>query len=192
MVLVFFIFLIFIIIGLFFSKVSIDVCNLKLDNNLEKINAEFLIKLKLNLYGFIPFIVIKLNEFGIKIFGIKISYSRIFSSEFIRKILKREVSKVKTNFKISSIKVLKPDLENINLNLHLGTESFLLTTILVFLASTILSFSLKNTIKKFDKEKYKYIIKPDFEEKNKLFLEMKGIFKIRTTNIIECVKLYNL
>ena len=192
MVLVFFIFLIFIIIGLFFSKVSIDVCNLKLDNNLEKINAEFLIKLKLNLYGFIPFIVIKLNEFGIKIFGIKISYSRIFSSEFIRKILKREVSKVKTNFKISSIKVLKPDLENINLNLHLGTESFLLTTILVFLVSTILSFSLKNTIKKFDKEKYKYIIKPDFEEKNKLFLEMKGIFKIRTTNIIECVKLYNL
>lgn len=192
MVLVFFIFLIFIIIGLFFSKVSIDICNLKLDNNLEKINAEFLIKLKLNLYGFIPFIVIKLNELGIKILGIKISYSRIFSSEFIAKILKREISKVKTNFKISSIKVLKPDLENINLNLQLGTESFLLTTILVFLASTLLSFSLKNTIKKFDKEKYKYIIKPNFEEKNKFFLEMKGIFKIRTTNIIECVKLYNL
>lgn len=192
MILVFFIFILFFIIGVFFSKVSIDICNLKLDNNLEKINAEFLIKLKLNLYGFIPFIVIKLNESGINIFGIKISYSKILSSELIGKILKREVSKVKTNFKISSIKALKPDLENINLKLRLGTESFLLTTILVFLASTALSFSLKNTIKKFDKEKYKYIIKPDFEEKNKLFLEMKGIFKIRTTNIIECVKLYNL
>lgn len=192
MVLVFFILILFLIIGVFFSKVSIDICNLKLDNNLEKINAEFLIKLKLNLYGFIPFIVIKLNESGINIFGIKISYSKILSSELIGKILKREVSKVKTNFKISSIKALKPDLENINLKLRLGTESFLLTTILVFLASTALSFSLKNTIKKFDKEKYKYIIKPDFEEKNKLFLEMKGIFKIRTTNIIECVKLYNL
>lgn len=192
MILVFFIFILFFIIGVFFSKVSIDICNLKLDNNLEKINAKFLIKLKLNLYGFIPFIVIKLNESGINIFGIKISYSKILSSELIGKILKREVSKVKTNFKISSIKALKPDLENINLKLRLGTESFLLTTILVFLASTALSFSLKNTIKKFDKEKYKYIIKPDFEEKNKLFLEMKGIFKIRTTNIIECVKLYNL
>lgn len=192
MVLVFFILILFFIVGVFFSKVSIDICNLKLDNNLEKINAKFLIKLKLNLYGFIPFIVIKLNESGINLFGIKISYSKIFSSELIGKIFKREVNKVKTNFKISSIKVLKPDLENISLKLRLGTESFLLTTILVFLASTALSFSLKNTIKKFDKEKYKYIIKPDFEEKNKLFLEMKGIFKIRTTNIIECVKLYNL
>lgn len=192
MVLVFFILILFFIVGVFFSKVSIDICNLKLDNNLEKINAKFLIKLKLNLYGFIPFIVIKLNESGINLFGIKISYSKIFSSEFIGKIFKREVNKVKTNFKISSIKVLKPDLEKISLKLRLGTESFLLTTILVFLASTALSFSLKNTIKKFDKDKYKYIIKPDFEEKNKLFLEMKGIFKIRTTNIIECVKLYNL
>lgn len=192
MILVFFILILFLIIGIFFSKVSIDICNFKLDNNSEKINTEFLIKLKLLLYGFIPFIQLKLNETGIKILGKKINYSKIFSSEFIGKIFKREISKVKSNFKISSIKVLKPDLENINLKLNLGTESFLLTTILVFLVSTALSFSLKNTIKKFDKDKYKYIIKPDFGEKNKLFLEMKGIFKIRTTNIIECVKLYNL
>ena len=192
MILVFFILLLFIVIGIFFSKVSIDICNLKLNNKFEKINAEFLIKLKLKLYGFFPFIVIKLTETGINILGIKISYSKIFSSELFGRLVKKEVKKVKTNFKISSIKVLKPDLENINLKLRLGTESFLLTTILVFLASTALSFSLKNTIKKFDKEKYKYIIKPDFEEKNKLFLEMKGMFKIRTTNIIECVKLYNL
>ncbi len=191
MILVFFI-LVFLIIGLFFSKISIDICNLKLDNNLEKINAEFLIKLKLNLYGFIPFIIIRLDEYGINIFGIKISYSKIFKSEMINRLFKNELKKVKKNFKISSIKVLKPDLENINLNLSLGTESFLLTTILVFLVSTFLSFSLKNTIKKFDKNKYRYVIKPDFEEKNKLFLEMRGIFKIRTSNIIECVRLYNL
>lgn len=191
MILVFFI-LVFLIIGLILSKISIDICNLKLNNNLEKINAKFLIKLKLNLYGFIPFVIIKLDEYGINIFGIKIIYSKIFKSEIINRLFKNELKKVKKNFKISSIKVLKPDLENINLNLRLGTESFLLTTILVFLFSTFLSFSLKNTIKKFDRNKYRYVIKPDFEEKNKLFLEMRGIFKIRTSNIIECVKLYNL
>lgn len=191
MILVFFIFL-FIILGLFFSKISIDICNLKLDNKSAKINAEFLIKLKLKLYGLIPILTIKLNEIGINILGLKITYTKIFESKILEKIFKREIKKVKNNFKIESIKVLKPDLENINLKLSLGTESFLLTTILVFFVSTFLSFSLKNTIKKFDKEKYKYIIKPDFEEKNKLFLEMKGIFKIKTSNIIECVKLYNL
>lgn len=193
MILVFFIFLIIsFILGLIFSKISINICNFKLNNEYEKLNTEFLIKIRADLYGLLPITILKLTQDGINIFGIKIPYIKILENEKLKDIFKKGLNKAKNDFKISSIKMLKPDLEAINLDLSIGTESFLMTTILIFIISTLLSFGIQNTIKQFDSEKYKYIIKPDFNERNKIIINLKGIFKIKTSNIIECVKLNNL
>lgn len=193
MIVVFFIFLtISFILGLILSKISVNICDFKLNNQYEKLNAKFLIKLNADLYGLLPITILKLTQDGINIFGIKISYTKILENQKLKKILKNGLNKAKKDFKISSIKMLKPDLEKINLELSIGTESFLMTTILIFVISTLLSFGIQNTIKQFDSEKYKYIIKPDFNERNKVIINLKGIFKIKTSNIIECVKSNNL
>lgn len=178
-----FIFLI-LILGFIFSKISIYVENFNLNNNLEKLKAKFCIKIRFKLFGLIPILFINLKEDGVRIFGIKIDYKKFIENENIKKGIKN----AKNKFKISNIKLLKPNLENINLKLSLGTESIIITTFLVTLASVFLSYICKKTIKNFDKEKHKYIISPNYEEENKVFLEFQGIFNIKTSNIIECIK----
>ncbi len=175
---------IFLIWGCIFSKVSVYVKNFNLQNSKKGLNTIFNIKLKFKLYGIIPFLVMNLTEEGIRILGIKIDYKKFTNNEKIKKGIK----KAKKNFKVSKIKLLKPNLEKINLRLSLGTESMVITTFLVTLSSVFLSFVFKETIKKFDKNKHKYIIRPNYEEKNKIFLEFKGILNIKTSNIIECIK----
>ncbi len=180
-----FIFL-FIFIGLINSLITINIENFNLKNFSGDFDAKYSIKIKLKLYNIIPVFSISLKNDKANIMGIKIDikkFKEIFN-------MKNRILKAKNNFKLSSIKYLKPNIENINLKLSLGTGSIFITSFLVPFISTILSFFIKKTIKKFDEKKYRYIIKPEFEDKTKVYLQLNAIFNIKLTNIIECLK-YN-
>lgn len=178
-----FIFL-FLILGFAFSNIGIEVKNFNLDNHLEKLNTKYRIKLKLKLYGIIPFLIITITDYGISFIGIKIGYEKFIENEKF----KEKIKNVKNIFSFSKLKILKPDLENINLKLEIGTESVTITSFLVTTVSIALSYAIKNTIKKFDAEKYKYIVKPKYDNKNLIWLEFSGNMNIKTSNFIEYIK----
>ena len=174
----------FFIFGCIFSSVRVDIENFSLNNKDESVKTIFSIKIKFKLYRLISIFSIKINNDYLSIFGLKIDYKKILKNDRIKK----EFKKASSRFKWSNIKTLNPDFERMDIKINLGTNSIIITSFLVTICSVILSYIFKKAITKYDEEKYKYIIKPNYNEENKLHLELKGIFNIKTSNIIECVK----
>ena len=69
-------FFIILIFGLIFSKVSINVKNIKIDKN----DVDFNIRLNFHLYGFLKMLSFKCNKKGIEFFGKTIPYIKIFKN----------------------------------------------------------------------------------------------------------------
>lgn len=178
-----FIFLLF-IIGLFFSKVSAYIKSYCITNNYKELESKYIVKLKFWWFGIIPIIIISLREDELRLYNLRINYKKILNN----KILKKRVTKVRNNFKISRIKLLKPKLKKLDLNLTLGTNSVELTSFLVMLLSVILSYWLNKKIKAFSETKYKYMVKPNYNEGNNIYLNFMAVINVKTSNIIECIK----
>ena len=177
-----FIFFVF-IMGFVFSKVSVYIKSFYITNNSSGLNSKYSVKLKFRWFGVIPIFIVSFKNDELQIYNLRINYKKILNN---RK-LKKKIDKAKNNFKISRIKLLKPEFQKLDLNLILGTESIEVTTFLVALTSTILSSWLKKQIKSFDETKYKYIVKPNYDENN-IYLNFKAVFYVKTSNIIECIK----
>lgn len=174
----------FFIIGCVFSKVSVYIKSFCITNNQDGLNSKYIVKLKFRWFGVIPIFVVSLREDEVRLFGLKVNYKKIINS----KRLKRKLNEAKNNFKISRIKRLKPEFQKLDLKLSLGTESVLLTSFLVTAVSVILSYWLKRQIKIFDETNYKYIVKPNYDENNKIYLDFRAVLNVKTSNIIECIK----
>lgn len=82
---------------------------------------------------------------------------------------------------------MKPKLEEFKLNLNLGTEDVLLTSFLIFIISIAISMFLGKNIKKYDEKRYKYIILPNYNNKNSIKMLFSGILQIKLVNIISTV-----
>lgn len=177
-----FIFLVF-IIGCIFSQVNVYIKSFCITNNKIEINSRYSVKLKFKWFGIISLFILDLKNDEIRFFNLKINYKKIMNNKLVR----RKINTAKNNFKISKIKMLKPKFQKLDLNLVLGTESIELTSFLVTIASIILSYWLKKQIEIFDETKYKYIIKPKYNENN-IYLNFRAVFNVKTSNIIECIK----
>ena len=96
------------------------------------------------------------------------------------------VKEKKKNVKIDIdiLKRLNMNLKELNLELKLGTEDVLLTTFLITVISIIISMILARIIKKYDEKKYKYLIIPNYDNKNSLKIILNGIIEIKLVNII--------
>ena len=175
-----FIFL-FLIIGFIISKVSVYINSFYITNNS---SSNYSVKLKFRWFYVIPIFEVRLKNDELKIYNLKINYKKIINN----KIFIKKITKAKNNFKISRIKLLKPEVQKLDLNLILGTESIEVTTFLVAFVSSILSYWLRKQIKSFDETKYKYIVKPNYNENNNINLKFNAVFNVKTSNIIECIK----
>ena len=178
-----FIFLVF-IMGLVFSKVNVYIKSCYITNNSNGLNSKYSVKLKFYWFGVLPIFMVNFKNEELKILFFKINYKKIISNRRFR----NKIEKAKNNFKISRIKLLKPEFQKLDLNLILGTESVEVTTFLVTVISFILSYWLKKQINIFDETKYKYIVKPNYNENNKIYLNFNAVFNVKTSNIIECIK----
>lgn len=98
----------------------------------------------------------------------------------------KSVKEKKKNVKmdIDILKSLNMNLKELNLELKLGTEDVLLTTFLITIISIIISMALAKVIKKYDEKKYKYLIIPNYNNKNSLKISLNGIIEIKLVNII--------
>lgn len=186
MVLVFFLlFLIalFVVIILI-SNLKISINKLELSNEIENtpILKEFKIAVGIYFFNKIKILNKSINKDDLQ--NVKNS-KRI--EKMKNKFLKEDTTKEKKKIIKSDIDVLKklnPKLQEIKLELKLGTEDVILTSFLIAIISIIISMLLSKVIEKFDEKKYKYQILPIYNSQNSIKIALEGIIDIKLVNII--------
>jgi len=177
-----FFFIIFSSIGIvilfIFSRLEIELNNIKvnIDEKGVKANKRYSIKVMLYVLKYINILKIEINNKKIKKINLKKYAKNIdFSKININKLLlKKEVwndaEKINTEFK------------NLDLKVEIGTENAFLTSIIVTLIASGLGIILKDKINNTDIQKY--IIIPQFKNKNIINIELDCIISIKMIHII--------
>ncbi|MCL2860312.1 MAG: hypothetical protein FWF46_07175 [Oscillospiraceae bacterium] len=157
---------------LILSSVKIQIKKLEANNTKIKydivINLFFLSKVK--------YFKIKINEDFI---NKRININKIMKFFKPKEDIKSQYNEIKFDFEMLHIK-----LEEFHMELSVGTEDVLITTVLIVVISTIFSILFKKAIKKYDSKKYFYNITPVYTNKNILKLTLSSIINIKIVHII--------
>lgn len=187
----FVVFLIFFILGIYFSKLKIVVNKMEFEmNGNVKSKEDYEIKIGIYLFGIIKIFGIVLAENNLRFLNIKIPYRKIKRTKIYNEMIKKDAIDFDRKLLKDKIKNLSMKFEKINLNMKFGTDSTLITSFLTFIVSTLISFLIQKSVTKYKPNKHKFIITPMYENRNsiKIFLELIASFKLR--NIIKV--LYDL
>ena len=182
LVLSFFIILI-LILGTIFIKIKIFATNVDLEViriNFKKANYD--IKIGLYFFGLIKILGIRINNGFIEFLFFKKNISDLLNSNMFLNNIKPKIDKIPKSKMLESFNKINFRLDDFKFNLQFGTDSVIITSILVGIISAIISSSLEMYIEKFSKEKYKWKILPDYNEK--LFMKLKASMKLSYSPII--------
>ena len=80
---------------------------------------------------------------------------------------------------------MKLKLEDLNLDLKFGTDSVIITSILIGILSGFVATAMQTCVEKYNKDKYKWQILPNFEEN--LFLELNASLKLSYSPILSMI-----
>lgn len=176
-----------------FSTLRIDINELSINNK----SNNYLIIIKLMLFNKITWFKLKINKEKIKkwqiskwnkiidkITGIKL----IKNFKNIQKIIFENWKEIVKENLFKTIKRLDININKLNLKLNIGTEDAILTSFIVATLYSIISVVLANTIKKFNKEKYSYLITPYYTERNFFEIELNCIINVKMVHIINMIK----
>ncbi len=180
------VFLFFIMIGvivitgiLIFSKIEIEVISLKFFSQAKRhFNQDYKMILKLYAFGLFPILKItftkaRLEKIKVKQKIEKIDVSMLQKDPFFHKEL------------LDVIKKMNMNIEKLYLNIEIGTENAVLTSILVPAISTIIAVLLRKKVKKFENQVY--IVNPVYQNQNLVNIAISGIFKIEMRHIITII-----
>lgn len=180
-------FLVFIIIIILTSTLKVKLKELKVSNEVP--NTPILKELEISI-GIYIFKKVKIFEKSIN----KEKMQNMKNSKGLNKLkskfldgnnVKEKKQKIKMDF--GFLKQLKPKLEKIDLELKLGTEDVVLTSVLICIIAIAISIILAKTIETYDENKYKYKIDPNYNNKNSVKIILKGIIGIKLVNIISII-----
>jgi len=79
------------------------------------------------------------------------------------------------------------DLEEFNLNLKIGTESMLLTNLLILFSGIGIPFLFNSLVKKYSKEKHRFRIEPLYQNNQLIDLKFNCIIKVKMVHIINII-----
>ena len=150
--------------------------------NLKYIDKDYKIIIKLYLLNKVRYAKIELNKEKLKeIYENaktkikKVNYKKLEKEIYQdRKVIKNVVKK------------LKIELEYIDLDLKIGTEFILLTSVIIVTISTIFPIIANKFIKKYEKKKYKYKFTPIYN-KNDINLQLDCIISTKMVHIINVI-----
>lgn len=154
-----------ILIGIIFSRVEVDLREIYITDK----DYNFKIIISLKLFGKIRVLFLKLDRFGIKLFGKKLN----INTNKIKKI-------DKDTFKL--LKDLKLDLEKVNFNLKIGLIDLTLTNLAIVLFSSLFPNLVRNRLKS---ENLRYEVLPEY---NKFYISFKGNFSV-TVKLLRLLKI---
>ncbi len=173
-----------IILLLVFSKIRIEIENLKFTSQRHPryINEDYKLIIKLCILKKIPILKINLTKTRLEKIELKKQIEKINFEELIdNKPLDLKI--------IRAFKRLNIDIKNINLYIEMGTENAALTAIIVPVISTILSIIFSRKIKKEQNQKFE--IKPIYINQNLINIMFSGIFEIKMIHIINIIYILN-
>lgn len=181
------------ILGIFFSKIkfSFKKIKLKVINN-KLISMKFEVNFTWYLFGIIKIFSIKFLNDGLRLYKFFIPYSKLkMNDNFKSKILKN-FRKYDKKIILEELKLLNLRTENCNINLLFSTEDVAITSIATFLTSIFLSVFLQKTIKKYNPQKYKFIITPKYDMCNNIILDLTFVVSFKLRNLLKLlIKLKN-
>ena len=159
------------------SKIQMQIINFKFSSQkTKKVNEDYEIIIKLIVLRKIPIFKIsitkdKLKNPKLKEKAQKINWQAIQNKETDKNVLK-------------SLKELKVDIKNINLNVELGTENACLTSIIVPAISTAITIWLGRKVKYDDQI---FIMQPVYRNQNLINILISGIFELKMKHIISMI-----
>ena len=109
-------------------------------------------------------------------------------SMLLQKILiltKRRKVKMQVNEK-KEIKNIKIEIDEMNLNISLGTEDAAITAFIIPIISTFIAIFLSRKVKKYN-DNQKFSIQPLYINQNLINIEFSGIFQIKMIHIINTI-----
>ena len=182
LVLSFFILLI-LMLGIIFLKVKVSANNLDLElirTNVKK--AEYQIIIGLYFLGFIKIGGIKITNGMVQFLFFKKGIKELINSDIYLKAIQPKLESIPKQKMITDFMNMKLKLEDLNLNLKFGTDNVIITSFLIAILSGIISSSMQLYIEKFNKDKYKWKILPNFEER--LFVDLRASLKLSYSPIL--------
>ena len=154
------------------STLRLVIEKLELSNTEEKRTDE--LKIKVQWYMFNK---IKISSIPIKNKQIQ----KINLKQRIEKIDMQEIEPTKKEM-ITLLKEIK--LKKLDLDITIGTEDVIITSAIVLLISTGMSFLLPKIIEKYEPKQYKYKILPVYQNKNLYKLKLDCIIYVKMVHII--------
>lgn len=182
--------LIFLIILLAFITIRIQVKlkNLEFDSNKqEHFNKNYVVEIKLYIFNFIPILKSKITNKKIL---------KIINNEKIKKELKRQEVKLVENRKdidikaIKSLKNIKVQIDEMKLDVTIGTENASITAFIIPIISTVIAIFLSRQVHEYN-DKQIFSIKPIYINQNLINIEFSGIFQIKMIHIINTICILN-
>ena len=171
------------------AKIEVKIVNLAINSqNKEHISDKYKIITKLKIFGNIPIIKFTLNKKKIK------KIQQLLKMNEKVKQLEKDILQNKNKFDKKMVKGLKEFskgiyVENLELEVELGTENAFLTSMLVAIFSSILSIGLSRIHLKENNIVYK--IEPVYRNENSIKIEISGIFQIKLIHIINTIYVLN-
>lgn len=169
----------FIILILLLSTIKINIKCLEMENILlPKLKYNYDIQIGIYIFNKIPLIKFNINS------------NKVEETKIINKI-QSKYSKAKVDLDmIKALKLLSIKIESLSLNLQLGTEDVLNTSIIVFIISSILSIGLPNLVEKRNFENVKYEIIPLYIGNNAFSIKLNSIICVKMVHIINIIYIY--
>ena len=169
------------ILSVIFLKIKIfanDVDFQLIKMNLKKANYE--IKIVLYLGGFLKIASFKIRNGFLEFLFIKKEIKKLLSSDIFTQNIKPMIDKIPKSQMVEKFCSTNVKIENLRFDLKFGTDSVIITSILVGILSAVLSGIIAETMQayfeKFNKENYKWKILPNYEEN--LFVNLSASLKI--------------
>lgn len=148
--------------------------------NTKHIYPNYYLQLSWIILNKIPIIKIKLNKHTVKKLKLKDKFVDIDVKMWEeRKKIDKET--------ISIIKKIDFAIRKLKLKIDIGTENSAITSLLIPIVSTVISFLLRNKMK--TKEEQTYIVQPIYNNQNYLNITISGIFEIKMNHIINVIYL---
>ena len=151
------------------------------------LNKNYKIKITIYIFEKIPILVLKITNEKIQ---------KAMKNEKLKKVVKKQEIKIIENKKnidkdlIKSLKNIKLQVEEMNLQISLGTEDASITAFIIPIISTIIAMFLGKKVKKYN-NKQVFSITPIYINQNLINIQFSGILQIKMIHIINTICIVN-
>lgn len=169
-------------------KIKIKFRDFKFNSQNENhLNKNYKIELIIYILNIIPIFKTKITNKKVQ---------KVINNKKIKKMINKQKTKIIENRKnidieaIKDIKNIKIEINEMNLNIILGTEDSSITAFIIPIISTVLAIFLSRTIERYN-EKQVFCVSPVYINQNFINIDFSGIFEIKMIHIINTICIAN-